>query len=85
MVAQFSTGILAHFSISIYKEWGCAGPDYHFSVFKRHPEWIKESHDLGMKVNAWTINDAKDMKWLIDHGVDFITTNVPVELQEILQ
>lgn len=46
---------------------------------------IKESHDLGMKVNAWTINDAKDMKWLIDHGVDFITTNVPVELQEILQ
>ena len=67
------------------KEWGCAGPDYHFSVFKRHPEWIKESHDLGMKVNAWTINDAKDMKWLIDHGVDFITTNVPVELQEILQ
>lgn len=67
------------------KEWGCAGPDYHFSVFKRHPEWIKESHDLGMKVNAWTVNDAKDMKWLIDHGVDFITTNVPVELQEILQ
>ena len=23
--------------------------------------------------------------YLIDHGVDFITTNVPVELQEILQ
>lgn len=67
------------------KEWGCAGPDYHFSVFKKHPEWIKESHDLGMKVNAWTVNEAKDMKWLIGHGVDFITTNEPVELQEILQ
>ena len=67
------------------KEWGCAGPDYHFSVFKKHPEWIKESHDLGMKVNAWTVNDAKDMKWLISRGIDFITTNEPVELQEILQ
>ena len=67
------------------KAWGCAGPDYHFSVFKKHPEWIKESHDLGMKVNAWTVNDPKDLKWLIGQGVDFITTNEPVKLQEILQ
>lgn len=66
------------------KEWGCAGPDYHYSVFQKHPEWIKECHDLGMKVNAWTVNDAKDMKWLIGQGVDFITTNEPVLLQEIL-
>lgn len=67
------------------KEWGCAGPDYHLSVFKKHPEWIKECHDLGMKVNAWTVNDAKDMEWLIGEGVDFITTNEPVLLQEILK
>lgn len=67
------------------KEWRCAGPDYHYSVFQKHPEWIKECHDLGMKVNAWTVNDAKDMKWLIGQGVDFITTNEPVLLQEILQ
>ncbi len=67
------------------KEWGCAGPDYHFSVFKKHPEWIKEAHELGMKVNAWTVNNTRDMEWLIDQGVDFITTNEPVELQKILQ
>lgn len=67
------------------KAWGCAGPDYHFSVFKKHPEWIKECHDLGMKVNAWTVNDAKDMEWLIDQGADFITTNEPVLLEEILK
>lgn len=60
------------------KALGCAGPDYHFSVFKKHPEWIKESHDLGMKVNAWTVNDAKDMEWLIEQGADFITTNEPL-------
>ena len=67
------------------KEWGCAGPDYHFSVFQKHPEWIGQCHDLGMKVNAWTVNDAKDMQWLIDHNVDFITTNEPVLLQQILK
>lgn len=67
------------------KEMGCAGPDYHLSVFRKHPEWIKECHDLGLKVNAWTVNDSKDMKWLIDNNVDFITTNEPVILQEILK
>lgn len=67
------------------KEWGCAGPDYHFSVFKKHPEWIKECHDLGMKVNAWTVNDPKDMEWLINQGVDFITTNEPLLLEEIIK
>lgn len=59
------------------KEIGCAGPDYHLSVFRKHPEWIKECHDLGMKVNVWTVNKEKDMKWLIEKNVDFITTNEP--------
>ena len=59
------------------KEIGCAGPDYHLSVFRKHPEWIKECHDLGMKVNVWTVNKEKDMKWLIKKNVDFITTNEP--------
>lgn len=59
------------------KEIGCAGPDYHYSVFRKHPEWIQQSHDLGMKVNAWTVNKADDMQWLIDRKVDFITTNEP--------
>ena len=36
-------------------------------------------------VNAWTVNDAKDMERLISQGVDFITTNEPVLLQEILK
>lgn len=67
------------------KEWGCAGPDYHFSVFRKHPEWIKECHDLNMKVNAWTVNETKEMEWLINQGVDFITTNEPVLLKDILK
>lgn len=65
------------------KEIGCAGPDYHYSVFRRHPEWIRQSHDLGMKVNAWTVNKTSDMEWLIDRNIDFITTNEPVKMKEL--
>lgn len=67
------------------KELGAAGPDYHLGVFQKHPEWIQECHDLGMKVNVWTVDKAEDMKWLIDQKVDFITTNEPTLLQEILK
>lgn len=64
------------------KELGATGLDYHLGVIKKHPEWIKEAHDLGMKVNVWTVDEADDMKWLIDQKVDFITTNEPILLQE---
>lgn len=67
------------------KDLGCAGPDYHYKVFEKHPEWIDECHRLGMKVNAWTVNEEKDMRRLIDQGVDFITTNEPLLLQSILK
>lgn len=67
------------------KDLGAAGLDYHMGVIKKHPEWIKEAHDLGLKVNVWTVDKAEDMKWLIDQKVDFITTNEPTVAQEILK
>ena len=67
------------------KELGAAGLDYHMGVIKKHPEWIKEAHDLGLKVNVWTVDEAEEMKWLIEQKVDFITTNEPVVLLEELK
>ena len=66
------------------KRMGCSGPDYNINVFKAHPEWIEECHSLGMKVNVWTVNNSEDMQWLIDMGVDYITTNAPIMLQKLL-
>ncbi len=66
------------------KEWGCTGMDYNKSVIKEHPEWIDECHRLGMKVNVWTVNDEEDMKWMIEHKVDFITTDNPLLLHKLL-
>ncbi len=66
------------------KSIGAAGMDYHIDVIKKHPEWIEESHKLGLKVNVWTVNKVEDMQWFIDMGVDFITTNDPELLQMML-
>lgn len=65
------------------KEMGCAGPDYHLSVYKKNPQWIAECHKLGLKTNVWTVNKANDMQWFIKQKIDFITTNEPLVFQEV--
>lgn len=67
------------------KTLGFAGFDYSMGPIKKHPEWIEEAHKLGLKVNVWTIDKEADMQWLIDQKVDFITTNEPVLLQQLLR
>ena len=51
---------------------------------KSTPEWAKQAHDLGLKVNVWTVNKEEDMQAMLDLGVDFITTNNPVELKALI-
>lgn len=66
------------------KAKGLTGIDYYYKVFDKHPEWVKEAHDLGMKVNVWTVNQNEDMQKLIKLGVDYITTDQPLEAKELL-
>jgi len=54
-----------------------SGIDYHYSVFKKHPEWIKEAKDNHIILNAWTVNEPADMDWIIENNFDYITTNEP--------
>lgn len=67
------------------KKAGYTGIDYHFNVFKKHPTWIKEAHQIGLSVNVWTVNDADEMKNLLDQKVEYITTNEPELLFEVLK
>ena len=67
------------------KDEGCAGLDYSLAVMKKHPEWIEQCHSLGVKVNIWTVNRRDDLQWCIDHGADFITTNDPLLLQQMIK
>ncbi len=59
------------------KSMGGTGLYYSLKVLKAHPQWIKEAHDLGLTVGAWTINTPEEMQWCIDNGVDFVTSNIP--------
>ena len=64
---------------------GINGIDYHRKKFKEHPEWVNEAHALGMSVNVWTVNDAEEMQYMIDLGVDCITTNEPDVARSLLR
>ncbi len=66
------------------KALGSAGPDYNYHVMQQHPEWYQQSHDLGLKVNVWTVNTPDVMRECIDMGADYITTNAPELLQTML-
>lgn len=59
------------------KELGLAGIDYNRRTIENHPEWIQQCHDLGLKVNVWTVDDPQEIQKFADMGVDFITTNNP--------
>lgn len=60
------------------------GIDYSLKALRKHPEWFKQAHDLGLTVNVWTVNKPEDMQWCIDNGADFITTNDPEGLIKLL-
>jgi glycerophosphoryl diester phosphodiesterase len=56
---------------------GITGADYHFSVFKKHPEWIEQAQTKKIVLNAWTVNGKEDMQWFLTNKFQFITTNEP--------
>lgn len=64
---------------------GMSGADYHINVYREHPEWITQLKENGMILNAWTVNTAEDMDWLLSQGFDFITTDQPELLFERLK
>ena len=61
-----------------------AGIDYSIEALRKHPEWVEQAHKLGLEVNVWTVDKEEDMRYFIDLGVDYITTNYPEQLQQLI-
>ena len=59
------------------KSLGIRGLDYHHSVFKGKPEWVRQSKELGLILNVWTVNNEADIDYFLKEKFDFITTNEP--------
>ncbi|WP_137403496.1 glycerophosphodiester phosphodiesterase [Echinicola rosea] len=66
------------------KDAGFFGFDYNIKLLRQKPEWIKEAQALGLTVNAWTVNNKEDMQWLLQQNVDFITTDEPEMLFNLI-
>lgn len=67
------------------KAKGINGIDYYIKVLAEKPEWIAEAHQLGMKVNVWTVNDMEMVQKMIDQQVDYITTDYPLETEKLIR
>lgn len=65
------------------KAAGYAGIDYEDKVLKEHPSWIKQAHKLGLITNVWTVDDTRDIQYFFKQGINFITTNVPVDAKAL--
>lgn len=67
------------------KALGISGADYHFSVFKKNPDWIGRARANNIILNTWTVNSKEDLQWALDNRFNFITTNEPELLFELLK
>lgn len=67
------------------KVLGFTGLDYHYKVFEKNPTWIQEAKKAGLTVNVWTVDDPVVMQSMIEQNVDFITTDKPEQLKEIVK
>ena len=67
------------------KKLGLTGIDYSMSVLRKNPKWVEQAHKEGLEVNVWTVDTEEDMRYFIDLGVDYITTDYPEPLQALLK
>ena len=63
---------------------GMDGFDLHYTVLRKNPQWVEFAKEHKMIVNVWTVNTEDVMREMIDLGVDYITTDEPVLLQQVL-
>ncbi len=64
---------------------GINGLDYNQGIYKRNEGWIREARDLGLSLNVWTVNNRDMLAWYMEQKMDFITTDEPELLLELLK
>lgn len=62
---------------------GLTGLDYTLNTYLNNPTWVSEARELGMETNVWTIDSSEQIIRCNAMGIDYITTNNPVEALRI--
>lgn len=60
-------------------------PVYHRGTRVVTPRFVRAAHDRGVRVDVWTVDDADEMRRLLEMGVDTIMTNRPAVLSAVLK
>jgi glycerophosphoryl diester phosphodiesterase len=60
-------------------------PVEHEGIMLVTPRFLEAAHSRVVRVDVWTINDADEMRRLLDLGVDVIMTDRPEMLAEVLE
>lgn len=62
------------------EEHRLAGASYHHSILLGiNSRWVEKCHKRGMEMNVWTVNEPEMMQKAVNLGLDYITTDNPVE------
>lgn len=78
---QYMAGVK---NVTELKTVSLSGFDYHTKLLIEKPELIKQAKDLGLASNVWTANDEQELRFFIDQNIDYITTDEPELLKELL-
>ena len=57
--------------------------DYGYWVYRSHPTWISEAHNLGLKVVAWTMNSRALIIEMAKANADILASDNPVETMKV--
>ncbi|MBS2036567.1 glycerophosphodiester phosphodiesterase [bacterium] len=83
--AHLQTGLLIAGATDVQSDLRELGINWiapHFSQVDQ--QYVKTAHQLGLKVNCWTVNEESDMRRLLESGCDSITTDRPDLLKALL-
>lgn len=62
----------------------CHPDALHPRYMKLNKKQVKQAHELGLKVNVYTVNDAVTMRMMLQMGADGVITNYPDVLAGIV-
>ena len=64
-------------------ELGISSMNYKAEIYRQHPTWIEDVHQLGMTVTARGLNTREAVKEMIESGVDNMATDFPVQAMDV--
>jgi glycerophosphoryl diester phosphodiesterase len=60
-------------------------PEQQYGIRVVTPRMVKIAHDHGIKVHVWTVNEERDIRRLLEWGVDGIVSDYPDRVVHVMQ